>query len=169
MGIERGENSVVWDRVHPNVNNGSPIRPLVNDIEALGLPRTFQVPVVHVDRCEPSTYDRCERWWPWGPCMNARFVGDMPIVGFATITVCYVTGESPVFRWPPADWPTAECGDPPTQADYPGVPWNRWPDPFLNNTVFLRHRCWVEEPGSSAGPAGCGFFGTSSPRSRLVR
>lgn len=152
-----------------NVNNGNPLQPLVPDVRQLGLPRDFSAPVVHVDRCPPATYQKCVRATQNDPCVNPRFVGDMPVVGYVTIRVCYVTGSNPVNQWPPAGWPTAECGPAPTQADFPGADPTEWPDPFLKHTIFMRHLCYVEQPGGSAGEAGCGFFGTSSPRSRLVQ
>ena len=149
------------------VTNGNPMQPISNDPFFGQLPRDVLAPVVHVERCEPQRYEQCQRANPGSPCLNAKFVGDMTVVGYVSITVCYATGAN-VKAWPPADWPGGSCGAPPTIADYPGLDPAHWPD-FLAQTMFLRVRCDVELPGDSAGTAGCGFFGTTSPRSRLVQ
>lgn len=61
-----------------------------------------------------------------------------------------------------------ECGAPPTKADFPDVPDTQWPDPFLKQTLFIKHRCHWKDPGRSR-IAGCESFGTWTTRSRLVR
>jgi Flp pilus assembly protein TadG len=150
------------------VTNGNALQPISVDPYFNDVPLEVSSPVVHVERCEPAHFEPCDQATIGGPCMNAKFVGDLPIVGYATFVICYVTGAN-VGTWPPANWPVAECGPPPTLADFPGVDPNQWPDPFLKHTFFLKHRCYVEETGPDSGVAGCGFFGTSSTRSRLVR
>jgi hypothetical protein len=122
------------------------------------LPRQVTIPVVHADDCPPAA--------PRAP-LAETFSGDRSVVGYATFTLCYATGPV-VTRWPPDDWPEA-CGDPPRRADFPGVPSSEFPSPFLTSTLLMRVRCDVEQPGEQAGVAGCEYFGTSSPRSRLVR
>ncbi|HSM91635.1 MAG TPA: pilus assembly protein TadG-related protein [Anaeromyxobacteraceae bacterium] len=150
------------------VTNGNMLQPISVDPYFNDLPKEVSSPVVHVERCEPAHFEPCDQSIVNGPCMNAKFVGDLPIVGYATFVLCYVTGAN-VGTWPPANWPVAECGAAPTLADFPGVDPNQWPDPFLKHTFFLQHRCNVEEAGPGTGVAGCGFFGTSSTRSRLVQ
>jgi Flp pilus assembly protein TadG len=150
------------------VTNGNMLQPISVDPYFNDLPLEVTSPVVHVERCEPAHFEPCNQTAADGPCMNAKFVGDLPIVGYATFVICYVTGAN-VGTWPPANWPVEECGRAPILEDFPGVDPNQWPDPFLKQTFFLKHRCNVTTEGPDAGVAGGDFFGTSSPRSRLVR
>jgi hypothetical protein len=123
--------------------------------------------VVHVDRCDQAQYQKCTSTDPNVPCVNPKFVGDLGVSGYATFVICWVTGAN-AKNWPPPQWPTAECGPPPSLADYPGLDPNQFPDPFLKHTIFLKHRCYTEQPGNQSGVGGCGFFGTYTTRSRLV-
>jgi Flp pilus assembly protein TadG len=120
------------------------------------LPRDVTVPVVAAAACARGP--RAAR--------AATFSGDMTIVGYATFTLCYRTGATASPSFP--GWPST-CGAPPTAADFPGVDPATWTSSFLPNSLFLRARCGVEQPAQEAGVAGCEYFGTSSPRSRLVR
>ncbi|MGB8932829.1 MAG: pilus assembly protein TadG-related protein [Anaeromyxobacteraceae bacterium] len=150
------------------VTNGNALQPISVDPYFKDVPIEVSSPVVHVDRCEPAHFEPCTPSTTSGTCMNAKFVGNPPIVGYATFVICYVTGAS-VGSWPPANWPVEECGAAPTLADFPGVAATQWPDPFLKHTFFLKHRCDVVDGGPGAGVAGGDFFGTTSPRSRLVQ
>lgn len=153
------------------VTNGNPLNPIARDNYFHTLPREVTAPVVHVERCEPARYERCQQAAQHEPCVNAKFVGDLSIVGYATFVLCYVTGANPVRLDAGGglpEWP-ASCGASPTLADFPGVDPAQWPDPFLKNSIFLQHRCGAQQPGPTSGTAGCGFFGTTSPRSRLVQ
>jgi hypothetical protein len=162
------------------VTNGNPVQPLVPFFPAF--PAEVVAPVVHVERCEPARHEKCvsSGSGPEATCVNAKFVGDMPIRGYASFVLCYVTGST-VKTWPPADWGAnpdgspetaalwAECGAAPTLADFPGVDPSQWPDPFLKHTIFMKHRCRWEDPGHRAGIGGCESFGIWTSRSRLVQ
>jgi hypothetical protein len=157
------------------VNNGNPINPIFDNKFVNSLPIEVVAPVVHAETCEAARYETCASSGPNAPCTNAKFVGDMPIVGYVSLVVCYVTGPN-VKTWPPGDWGHGtpeqiglwnECGPPPTQADFPGVPATHWPD-FLKQTVFLKHRCHWLDPGTAGKKAGCQSFGIWTTRPRLV-
>jgi Flp pilus assembly protein TadG len=163
------------------VTNGNPIQPVFGSgHSSLTFPMDVVAPVVHAPNCSTAQYQPCNRSNPNDPCTNAKFVGDMTIVGYVSIIVCYVTGPS-VPRWPPSDWgPTgsstpeqvelwSECGPAPIQADFPGVPATQWPNPFLKQTIFLKHRCQWIDPGTRTNKAGCQSFGLWTSRSRLVQ
>lgn len=150
------------------VTNGNALQPISVDPYFKDVPLEVTSPVVHAERCEPAHFQPCDQTTVDGPCMNAKFVGSLPIVGYATFVICYVTGAN-VGTWPPANWPVEACGPAPTLADFPGVSATQWPDPFLKHTFFLKHRCNVVDAGPGAGVAGGEYFGTSSPRSRLVQ
>lgn len=151
------------------ISNGNPLQPISQDTYFNLLPRETIAPVVHVDRCPPAQYQKCVSTSPTDPCVNAKFVGDLVVEGYVTVVVCYVTGAQ-VKQWPPADWPvdSPDCGQPPTIVDFPGVDPSQWPDPFLKQTLFMKHKCERELPGDTSGTAGGGFFGTSTPRAQLV-
>ena len=151
------------------ISNGNPLQPVSKDPFFRRLPIEVSAPVVHVERCEPAQYQKCQQAGPNDPCLNAKFVGDLPVWGYVTVKICYVTG-SVVKAWPPADWPAgdADCGAAPGLATFPGVDPSQWPDPFLKHTLFMKHKCYTEQPGNQSGVGGCGFFGTYTTRSRLV-
>jgi Flp pilus assembly protein TadG len=154
------------------VTNGNPVQPVSAAMP--GYPWEVIAPVVHIDRCEAAHY--CPASVP--TCKNAKFVGDLPIVGYVSIVLCYITGST-VKTWPPPDWGTSttsaqaalweECGPPPGPADFPGVPATQWPDPFLKQTIFIKHRCHWVDPGTTSRKAGCQSFGMWTTRSRLVQ
>jgi len=148
------------------VSNGVRMQYIVDEPYFAGLPRTVTLPVVEGDACPEPYYEACvpDHPGPNGTCTNATFVGDRAVTGYATFRVCHVTGPS-VSTWPPPGWP-AECGAAPGPGDFNGVP--SWPG-FLAHSVFLQLVCGVERDGARAGRAGCGQFGTSSPRSTLVQ
>ena len=161
------------------VTNGNPVNPVFTPMPTF--PMEVVAPVVHPDDgCETARYEKCARAATNDPCTNAKFVGDMRIVGYVSIIVCYVT-KSTVKTWPPADWGPSnssteqeaalwsECGAAPTLEDFPGVPPNQWPDPFLKQTIFLKHRCQWLDPGNRTKKAGCQSFGIWTSRSRLVQ
>jgi hypothetical protein len=153
------------------VTNGNPLNPISKDPYFNRLPIEVTSPVVHADRCPPATYQKCQSSGPNSPCVNAKFVGDMTVVGYATFVICYVTGANPVKLDGTGGlpgWP-ASCGPSPRLTDFPGLPAGQWPDPFLKNSIFIQHKCYTAQPGPTSGVAGCGFFGTSSTRSRLVQ
>lgn len=162
------------------VSNGNPIQPVFGSWPSPpdSFPLEVVSPVVHADNCQTAHYETCVGSGSGANsvCTNAKFVGDMPIVGYASFVICYITG-SVVKAWPPPDWGVAtsdaqqalwnECGPAPTQADFAGVPDAQWPDPFLKQTIFIKHRCHYEDPGPA--PAGCESFGIWMTRSRLVQ
>ena len=74
------------------------------------------------------------------------------IVGYTSWILCWATGSQPG-PWPPPGWPAA-CAD--TSVAEP-------------NTVYVVHLCDYRQPEGRAGVAGCGWFGTSTSRSRLVQ
>ncbi|HET9553269.1 MAG TPA: pilus assembly protein TadG-related protein [Anaeromyxobacteraceae bacterium] len=152
------------------ITNGNPVQPISQDPFFKRLPMTVNAPVVHADRCPPAQYQKCSQASPNGPCLNAKFVGDMTVVGYVTLKVCYITGST-VKVWPPADWPAgdADCGAAPGIEAFPGVDPSQWPDPFLKQTLFLKHKCHYEQPGNQSGVGGCGYYGTYTTRSRLVQ
>jgi hypothetical protein len=158
------------------VSNGNPINPVFDQSFVKSLPIEVVAPVVHPEQCETAHYEPCASSGPNGACTNAKFVGSMPVVGYVSLVVCYVTGPN-VKTWPPADWGSGtpaqvglwnECGAPPTQADFPGVPATHWPD-FLKQTIFLKRRCHWIDAGSTRKKAGCQSFGIWTTRSRLVQ
>jgi len=152
------------------ISNGNPLQPISQDPYFNRLPVEVGAPVVRVERCPPARFEKCVQSDPVSPCLNAKFVGDLEVVGYVTIKVCYVTGAV-VKEWPPRDWPVgdADCGEAPGPDTFPGVDPSQWPNPFLKHTLFMKHKCDVTQPGSRAGVGGCGYYGTSTTRSRLVR
>jgi Flp pilus assembly protein TadG len=151
------------------VSNGNPVNSVFTPPPTF--PKEVVSPVVHPDRCDPAQYQKCTK--AGGVCANAKFVGDLPVVGYVSLILCYVTGST-VKTWPPTEWQAggaiyAACGPAPTQADFPGVPPTQWPDPFLKQTIFLKHHCQWKEPGNGSRKAGCASFGTWMTRSRLVQ
>lgn len=151
------------------VSNGNPIQPISQDPFFNRLPIEVSAPVIHADSCPPAQYQKCTSLGPNDPCLNAKFVGDLTVVGYVTVKICYVTGAV-VKVWPPSDWPVGDpdCGTAPGPETFPGVDLTQWPDPFLKQTLFMKHKCYVEQPGNQSGVGGCGFFGTFTTRSRLV-
>jgi hypothetical protein len=83
---------------------------------------------------------------------NPKFNRMATIVGYTSWILCWATG-SQAGPWPPAGWPSAACPDTSVAEA---------------NTVYVVHLCDYHQPGGDAGVAGCGWFGTTSPRSRLV-
>jgi Flp pilus assembly protein TadG len=152
------------------ITNGNPVQPISQDPFFHRLPLEVNAPVVHADRCFPAQYQKCVQSSPNGPCLNAKFVGDLTVVGYVTVKVCYITGSS-VKTWPPADWPAGDpdCGTAPGLDAFPGVDPSQWPSPFLKQTLFMKHKCNVEQPGTQSGVGGCGYYGTYTTRSRLVQ
>jgi Flp pilus assembly protein TadG len=161
------------------VSNGNPVQPVFTPTPTF--PLVTIAPVVHPSSCQSAYYEKCAAsGGPNSPCTNAKFVGDLPIVGYVSIVLCYVT-KSTVKDWPPSDWGPSgsstpeqvalwdECGPPPTQRDFPGVPDNEWPSPFLKQTIFLKNRCHWIDPGNRSHKAGCQSFGIWTSRSRLVQ
>jgi Flp pilus assembly protein TadG len=164
------------------VMNGNPIQPVFR--HSPSFPMEVVAPVVHAENCFSPHYQKCTSSDPTALCPNPRFNHDMTIVGYISIIVCYVT-DAVVHRWPPArpdaPWgPTAsstpeqvalwnECGPAPLQTDFPGVPNTEWPNPFLKQTIFIKHRCHWIDPGNRTNKAGCQSFGLWTSRSRLVQ
>jgi Flp pilus assembly protein TadG len=73
------------------------------------------------------------------------------IVGYTSWILCWATG-SQVGPWPPPGWPPS-C---------PAVATGE------TNTVYIVHLCDYQQPAGNAGVGGCEWFGTVTPRSRLV-
>lgn len=153
------------------VTNGNALQPVFTH-PTPAYPFEVIAPVVHPDRCEAPHYEPCVGGSPTSPCANAKFNGDMPIVGYVSLVVCYVTTPSGT-HWPLTGWGHgtpeqaplwAECGPAPTQADFPDVPAAVWG----KQTIFLKKRCHWIDPGSRSGRGGCQSFGIWTTRSRLV-
>jgi hypothetical protein len=153
------------------VTNGNPMQPVS---KAMTFPIGVVAPVVHASGCDPAQY--CPQTTK--ACQNPKFVGNMAVVGFVSLVVCYATGSN-VKKWPPDDWGQVnkdgdaelwnECGPAPTPADFPGVDLSKWPDPFLKDTIFVKQRCQWIDPGDRSQMAGCQSFGIWTSRSRLVQ
>jgi hypothetical protein len=155
------------------ITNGNPIQPVFGSgNSSLAFPVEVVAPVVHAPDCITAHYERCQGGNGNSPCTNAKFVGDMAIVGYVSIIVCYVTGSNgSLAGWGSASTPEqaelwSECGSVPTLADFPGMPANQFPP---KQTIYLKQRCHWIDPGNRTNKAGCQSFGLWTSRSRLVQ
>jgi hypothetical protein len=117
------------------VNNGTPLNALANYGDLVSMyGKETTLPILHFT-CPPN------------------YVGDHPVVGFATIRLCFMTGNSSPSTW--SAWP-ASCGPAPS-----GLP----TDNGRKNSMYIARICPTKK---NLGPGGCDYFGTVSSHPRLV-